>query len=161
MPELRLLSVVRWERYVPDLPGNRASPQPFHFQLNASMSKEQARELRHAMEPLEPAPDAAPVSPDERRKAKVARYAAALEPYVKLGPDPLSLDGQPVKSLLEYLDAMSQLEFEAYFYEVGWSLQRINSVEGLTAFFSERLSGGFTTTPAPSSGPAKDQRAGQ
>jgi hypothetical protein len=158
MPDLRLLSVTRWEKYVPDLPGNRNAPQPFHFELHATMTKEQSRALRQSLEPLETSDK--PQTPEEQRIAKVERYAKALEPYVKLGPNPLSMDEKPISNIHDYLDAMSRLEFEGYFHEMGWALQRINSVEGLTAFFSERLSGGFTTTAAQNK-EAATQRAGR
>lgn len=165
MPELNLTSVTRWQRYVPDLPGNREAKAPFYFELNASLTKEQLRAVRTKAEPL-PEPIGAgqappPMDPEASRQARVKRYAEAFTPYVRLGAEPLKLDGADILTLEQYLDAMSRLAFEGWFLEPGIALQHANSLGDLVGFFSERLSGGFTSTTAKSSGQAESQRAGR
>lgn len=160
MPNLKL--TVRWERYEPDLPGNRAtkdSPKghrPFYFQLAADMTKEQVRAMRTQVEALAELDEgkAAPGETADERDARLAAHAdevirqtsQVLAPYVKFGVEPLTIDGKSVATLEDYLHAVADIADQFYVNELTASLARVNTLYGVQNFFFERLSGGFAST---------------
>lgn len=174
MPDLT--NTVRWLEFLPDLLGNLDSPRPFYFKLNGSMSKEQLLALDAALgerSALPDLPELAKGANDERRaqhevlrkeRDEAARvevtkkYARALEPYVRLGDEPLSFDSKAVVSLLDYFDTVTrhlaglELLFEPY-----RALVNCNTLGVRGHFYSGRLSGGFTTTASRDSGARRGQ----
>lgn len=160
MPDLT--NTVRWVEYVPDLLGNRDAPVtahggPFYFLLHGSMSKEQLRALEdrigERIRTFEPLPDDATEEQKAARAAEfeaevVERYAQALEKFIRLGDEPLTVDGRRIDSLKAYLELTmgERLVGAGAFLEVVGALRAANTLSGQTSFSSGRLSGGFTST---------------
>ncbi len=166
MPDLT--NTVRWLEFLPDLLGNLDSPRPFFFKLNGSMSKEQLLALDAALEqrstlpelPAEATPEQKKEYDEAARLEVVKKYARALEPYVKLGDEPLSFDSKPVASLHDYFEVVTrhlaglELLFEPY-----RALVSANTLGVRGHFYSGRLSGGFTSTTSRNSGGRRSQTA--
>jgi hypothetical protein len=163
----------RWERFEPDLPGNRlaegeapSSRRPFYFELAAGMTKEQFRALQRCLDEADdfPAPpkDETPAAMEARMAAQLAeeckRTAAALAPYVRFGQEPLTFDGEAVTTLEQYLLAVSRFQSPVYFVEPSTALARLNTLSGAQALFFERLSGGFASTASRRNGSQRAAR---
>jgi hypothetical protein len=153
MPDLT--NTTRWVEYVPDLLGNRACERPFYFEVSGSLSRAQLDALRAAVSkrsaldpPGEGATDEAVKAYREATRLElVARYATALEPFIRLGDEPLTVEGVAIKTLADYLDfATSKLTGLATFTEPWQALLAANTMDARTPFFSAQLSGGFTFT---------------
>lgn len=164
MPDLS--NTIRWVEYPPDLLGNLEAERPFYFLLHGSLSKAEVRALREATSrkvgpelPAELPEDATEeqrvaraaeleAHSEETRKAIVARDAAALEPYVKLGEEPLTVDGKRIATLRDYFELVMSprlMGLNAYF-EVQKALIAANTMEPRVSFSSGRSSGGSTST---------------
>ena len=139
----------RWERFAPDIGNNRELEQPFYLELAVGLTKEQMTELRAKVTEA--------MSPDDRD----VRLAEALSAYVRLGAEPLLIDGKPVSTLQEYFATCATLVNAANLLEVPRAFAEANSFGGMSEVFFERLSGGFTSTAAQSNGKAGRQRAGR
>lgn len=156
MPDIKL--AVRWERYTPDLPGNRASDRPFYFELAADMTKLQFAAMQTDLQaaddfptpPKDETEEAALARVAEERAESIRRVAKVLTPYVRFGTEPISFGGEPCTTLERYLEVVATLQSREYFREVSAALARANMVSDVEVF-SERLSGGFTSTRAPRS----------
>lgn len=176
MPDLS--NTVRWLEYEPDLLGNRESARPFYFRLHGSMSKAQMKALADALAARgsAPEPEKLPEKPTDEQRAEhekameeynelaratlVAKYASALEPFVKLGEEPLSFDGQPVDTLRAYFDFVTvHLAGLEAFFEPYRALLNVNTLGAASGFFSGRLSGGFTSTGSRRSASPRSQKA--
>lgn len=152
MPNLK--TTIRWQRYEPALPGNREDKRPFYFEIAADLTKEQYRALQDELAKVDehPAPPdgETAVAAEERRRAEALesakRTAKALGPFVRFGAEPLTLDGEQVTTLEQYLVAMLRFQDLSFFAEVTSAVSRVNSLGGVQGFFSERLSGGFGST---------------
>lgn len=161
MPDIKLAP--RWVRYEPDLPTNRVtkdSPRghrPFYFELAADLSKTAYASIKAQLDAIDlmERPVRHDGESDEvfamRRAAHDDAVAHAtaetLGPYVKLGAEPITFGGgEPVKTLEEYLRVMQTYQNIVFFAEPAAALASVNSLSGERAFFSERLSGGLTST---------------
>lgn len=157
-----LTGTMRWLQYPPDLFGNRSLERPFYFDVAASLSKEQMRVLKAALTApaaaLEPLPvDATEEQRDARdetiRAEVVGRYAVAMEPFVKLGNEPLVIDGKRLGTLREYFDLVTtKVAGTGAFFEVSSALFDANTLSTDQLFRFGRPSGGFTSTTGPNSG---------
>lgn len=154
MAELKRLW--RWERFEPDLGDNRELERPFFLEIAVGLTKLQLQELRDALDQSRERPVPEGVSPAE---AHAAVLAELLEPYVRLGAEPLHANGKQVQSLGEYLALCAQLVDTANLMEVMLAVRQANSMSGEKSLFFERLSGGFTSMGSPRNGKAGNQRA--
>lgn len=160
MPDLT--NTVRWVEYAPDLLGNLDGDRPFYFLLNGSMSKEQLRAMNAALSAKVGPPKVAPLpddATDEQKAAHakamedfeaaiIARDAAALEPFVRMGDEPLTVDGKRINSLREYFELVMspRLVGLGAFMEVRQALVHANTMGPRVSFSSGRFSGGGTST---------------
>lgn len=155
MPNLR--TTVRWERYAPDLPGNRANKPPFYFEIAADLTKEQFISVQRDLEAVDEFPEPPKDETEEQALARVKleddervkRSAKALAPYVKMGVEPLTIDDVPIKSLEDYFAAVSKFQSKFFYREPASILGQLNNLGGDGGFFSARLSGGRSSTRAP------------
>lgn len=79
-------------------------------------------------------------------EALPAKAAELIGPYVKMGDEPLVYQGRPINTLEEYLRMLAEAPSLEGWTEIAVALGFANSIKGGSATFSERLSGGFTTT---------------
>lgn len=166
MPDLKRM--FEWRRWEPGLGGNRELPvnARFYFELGVGLTKVEIRALdkaihadvdlsdeRKAIEEL----GATEMTGEEKEAAlvvivakvdakKAAHLAAALEPYVRMGAEPLRLNGVDIKTVGDYLAAVASEEGEFHATELVQALRNLNKIEGTRELFSERLSGGTSTT---------------
>lgn len=164
MPDLT--NTVRWVEYPPDLLGNLDAERPFYFLLNGSMSKEQMRAMKDALAREcgpDPLPELAEDATEEQkaahkdatekwleevRQAVIARDAAALEPFIRFGDEPLTNEGKRITTLREYFELVTspRLVGMGAFLEVRRALGAANTMEPRVSFSSGRSSGGGTST---------------
>lgn len=167
MPDLT--STIRWVEYAPDLLGNKEADQPFYFLFHGSMSKAQINTLAAAMALPVSVPDLPDGATAEQRtdheaavsQAIIERDSAALEPYVKLGREPLFVDGARIETLRGYFEFVMgpRLASASAYEEVRRALLLANMMDYRVSFSSGRLSGGSTSTGSPRNGKAGSQTA--
>lgn len=148
------LSSKKWVRYEPSIPGNAELPeaQRFHLEVQAGLSVLEYSEASRAFFDV--------WSTGKRDDPELgAKLAAPLLPFVRLGKEPLTLNGAPVAGLAEYLHAFAQQVGAPLVVELigcfGWH----NSYEGQRVVFSVRSFGGSTGTASPQTEPAGSQAA--
>lgn len=156
MPNLD--SLIRWQPYAPDLGENRESKRPFYVELAVGLTKADLAQLGESVSALaeEPA-DAANENKgarteDEMRarlEADADTLARALTPWVRLGKEPLSVNGEAVDTLPKLLRLYTRISGGAVaMLELATALRFFNTAGGKTQLFFERLSGGsVSTTP--------------
>lgn len=166
----------RWERYAPELDGNDALERPFFFELACGLTRAELRKLdddvkqklsertRVAVEQLGPPPDDASETwaeqfADKVLTAQIEAVAEVIEPFVRLGSEPLTIAGKPIKTVREYLDAVAVVADQEALLEPLRALRRYNTLEGRQQLFSKRLSGGASSTRGPSAAKGSSQRA--
>lgn len=141
-----LKSRIRWKKWAPDVGENRSlDGGPVLFlelatDLTAAQLEAVAEQLVAAGEKVE--------TMDELRAAMVARFRAALEPYVRVHGGPHTVDGQPLATLADYLALVTQgagLGAD-HLRELHAALLSFNSVTGPDELFSLRSSGGARST---------------
>lgn len=93
-------------------------------------------------------------------QALAAHFERALTPVVRLGAEPLTVDGTAITTLRAYLDLIVKLGGQYNLRELASTVRGYNTLEGAKALFSERPSGGGSSTRAKSSA-AEAQRAGR
>jgi hypothetical protein len=126
------LTLAKWARYEPSIPGNADLPagERFYLELHAGMSTVAFGAL---LEALKDAKDAAAV-------------AAALSPSVRLGAVPLTLDGESVDTLEKYVAAISEQRGSPLLFELQERLVWFNSYGGTRELFCVRPFGGTAST---------------
>jgi len=126
------LTLSRWARYEPSIPGNSdlVVAERFHLELCAGMSTVAFGAL---LEALKDAKDAAAV-------------ATALSPSVRLGVVPLTLDGEAVDTLEKYVTAISEQRGSPLLFELQERLVWFNSYGGTRELFCVRPFGGTAST---------------
>lgn len=139
------LSLKRWARYEPGIPGNaELKPEErFYLEVQAGLSTVEVRSLFEQMPQTENA---------EAR-------AELLAKAVRLGRVPLRLDGADVSTLTDYCRAIESDRGQLLVTELLDMVLRANTYDGVREFFSARPSGGSASTPAPSGAPAGSQTA--
>jgi len=176
VPSLKL--EMRWEKYPPVVGDNDKLPVPFYFELACGLTRAQMRQLDLAVEKVFSVdvkaafasvsePDLEKLPKEERRaafaawqettavavlEAEIVGVSAALEPWVKMGAEPLNIDGQPIRTLEQYMRAVSQVADQAAMEEPLRALRAANSLGGAQVVFSKRPSGGSTGTRSPGNG---------
>lgn len=146
------LSLKQEVRYVPNIPGNRALPEAeqISFSITAGLT---TMELTAFNKSVLSAANMPP--PDDATTEQAGQYVAALNTalasvlgsVVKVNPTNTTIEGVNVSTVLDYLGALDQRPG-------GWLLtgelinevRRVNSLGGQRALFSERSSGGTTST---------------
>lgn len=148
------LSSKKWVRYEPSIPGNAELPeaQRFYLEVQAGLSVLEYSEASKAFVDV--------WSAGKRDDPEVGtKLATPIEAFVRLGKEPLTLNGAPVTSLAEYLQAFAQQVGAPLLVELigcfGWH----NSYEGQRVVFSVRSFGGSTGTASTPTEPAENQAA--
>jgi len=161
-----LSSLIRWQQYQPDIGENRSLARPFFVEIAVGLTKPNLQALSDVSEPplLPPRDESAPaVTPEELEAALQARVdalAAALAPYVRMGTEPLSVDGVAVDTLPKLLKLYTGLAAgPVALLELPSAVRWFNTAGGATQLFFERLSGGFASTTPGNTGRAGSQRA--
>jgi len=137
-----LTRTYRWERFEPHLGDNLELPagRRFYLELASGLSKAQLEAFgmahREAMK--------------ETPEASVAPTAKALESYVRLGAEPLVVDGQPVDTLEKYVGLCFSTPGLFNLVELTNTLAEFNSLGGTFSHFSAWRSGGVSGTRAQS-----------
>jgi hypothetical protein len=90
---------------------------------------------------------AGPADPVAQSEARAEKLAAALSDIVRIGPEPLTVNGQAIDSLPKLFRLYAQLSAGAMaMLEVATALRHFNSAGGTVQLFFERLSGGSIST---------------
>lgn len=138
------LSMSAWVRFEPAIPGNLDLPQPerFFLELPAGLPKVRLAALAEEM----------------RSAADRTQLAASIAAVIRLGSVPLVLDGAPVSSPQEYLEAIIGQAGTPLLEAMQDRLLELNSFGGARELFSGRPSGGTGTTPDPNAAQKTDVR---
>lgn len=161
MPSLD--NAFKWVRYEPDLGGNRQLPeaQRFFLEVACGLTKLQLERLYEQL---------GEKSKDRQTEGKTleelfTEYAADLSDvlgcFVRMGKEPLKLNGAEVKTLADYLEVAVRQHGQPLVTELFTAVRTANSVEGTRELFSGRHSGGFTFTGEPSAEQDESPRAGR
>lgn len=144
------LSLSKWVRYEPSIPGNLELPaaERFYLEVHAGLTVEQFETMRA------PGPDG------ETFEEARHRLATHLAGVVRLGAATLVLDGRPVEAVADYISAILCQSGQPLYQELLDKVRSCNSWEGTREVFSVRLSGSTASTPARSNG-AGTQTAAQ
>jgi hypothetical protein len=154
-------NLIRWQEFKPDLGENRRLKKPFHVLLAVGLSKLDLQRLMDSLEALKQKPpeegeaqtSAPELSEEQAANAAAEKLAAALAPFVKLGSEPLTVNGEAIDTLAKLLKLYAQLPAGgAATLELAWALRYFNGIGGQSELFFERLSGGVAGT-------GQDQRA--
>ncbi len=139
-----LTRTYRWLRYIPDLGDNRELPKPFYLELTSGLTK---LALAGFYERLRVWSE----EKHEGAEAFVEATTALLSPHVRMGAEPLSLEGRPITTLREYIAMGLDVLGESPVLELVRMVREYNELgEGPKLVFFERPSGGTSTTPIPS-----------
>ena len=127
------LSLNKWARYEPSIPGNLDLPaaERFYLLVNASM----------------PAIDFESIVSDIRSAKNDSDLAAALSRAVRMGDVPLTIDGRPVLNSQSYLELVLSHRGAPLWSELQERVMTLNSFEGVRELFFVRPSGGTVSTP--------------
>ncbi len=153
-----------FERFVPNLGNNRALPphDQLALLLATGMTKVDliafGKGLSEAFkaEPLEP--PAAGLTPEAHAEAlatlRLDRRSEVLAeqwaPYAKLERGGHSIEGRAVSTLRDYVRALGEQRGMYGILELRTEVQRLNSIEGTAALFSDAPSGSSASTGDPS-----------
>lgn len=152
MPDLKRLW--SWARFEPSIGDNLELPvgKRFFLELAVGLTKVELdawqADLKAAVED----------KPDATFHGRLAR---AYERFVRLGSEPLSLNGQPIATLEEYFAALWEQPGAFLLQELGQQLVWLNSFDGARGLFSVRHSGGSISTGAQSVVKGTPQTAGR
>jgi len=83
---------------------------------------------------------------EKRDAAYAAKLSVAWAPFARLAPGDHHINGQPLKSLANYLHFVRSQAGRYNFIEIQDEVTRLNSVEGSRALFSDAPSGGRSST---------------
>lgn len=140
------LSTKQWVRYEPNIPGNLELPvaERFYLEVRAGLSTLELQAMRSGVAEV--------VAKDA--ESRHVELAAKLDGVVRMGAEPLSLEGVPVEGLAGYLAAVSTQVGMPLVTELFTKVNELNSWDGVRALFSVRPSGGGTGTASTSTEPA-------
>lgn len=141
------LSLQKWARYEPSIPGNLELPEAERFYLEVAAALPVVR--------FQALVEQASEAKDE------ATAISAVSEVVRLGKVPLVLDGVEVATLAEYLAAITAQRTMPLWNELTERLVHFNTYAGIRELFSARPSGGTASTPAPNTAPVGPQTAGR
>lgn len=175
---MELTKRFHWERYEPNIGDNLAAPpgERLWFELAVGMSFLDLKEFNRIPGTLRDS--AAPVSKPssetsedinahfEKTRAEANDKAADIlsagwAPFVRLGSGSHSVDGKPLTGLRDYLRFIIEQPGVYNIGELSKEMNRLNSVNGTRALFSEPPSGGSTSTPRPLAAPGGSQTGGR
>lgn len=148
------LSSKKWVRYEPSIPGNAELPeaQRFYLEVQAGLSVLEYSDASKTFFDVW-----STIKRDDPQLG--AKLAEPLAPFVRLGKEPLTLNGEPVVDLASYIQTFAQTIGAPLLVELigcfGWH----NSYEGQRVVFSVRSFGGSTGTASPQTEPAENQPA--
>ena len=151
------LSLKRWVRYEPALPGNAELPveQRFYLEVLVGLSTLEWEGMRKAFTAAwrklatENTPDS----------GAGAALAAAVEGFVRFGKEPLTLETGPVTDVAGYLQALAEQHASPLLTELFECLLWHNGYEGKRVVFSVRSFGGAPGTTSTKTEPAENQTA--
>jgi|GEM_PF-7118872 len=153
MPDLSRLH--RWEKYVPNLGENRSLENPFYLEIASSLSKQEYTDFMDRWGRVKEK-----LSESEEDPAKAAEaFVWIVGDTVRLGSEPLSIQGKPITDLKSYFEAVLGLAGTYNIHEMLGVIARFNSVEGTRELFYEQASGGSFFTASPKTGKAGGQKA--
>lgn len=134
------LSLAAWEKYVPTLGDNKTQERPFFLMVKSGLTRTQFEGLLEKVGEFRNKKDNSP-------EALVGLFGD----LVKLGDEPLSVDGEPIKDLLGYMRLVASQVATPLLVEMVGAIRHFNSVEGVQEAFFARLSGGqaFIASTAP------------
>lgn len=139
------LSLSKWSRYEPSIPGNIELPEAERFFLEVAAGLSVV-ELQAVFAEL-------------KASSGDAGIAKALEPVVRLGSVPLVLNGAPVASVGEYVVTVAGQCGFPFLTELQNRIAHCNSYGGTREVFFGRPSGGTASTPGTSTEPGSVQTA--
>jgi len=144
MPDI---SIDRWERLEPRLGNNLTQPQAkrFYLEVNASLTKAQLVAFQDAQVA---AMNASNDAKDFSRSVKP--MTDALAPFVRMGAEPLLVDGKPVATLEQYVELCLSMAGLFNLLEMTRTVREYNELGGTFAHFSKWRSGGDFGTRAQS-----------
>lgn len=132
------LQLWKWKQYLPNLGGNLDEEKPFFLRLKSGLPK--AEFVAWA---------------DRWGKAiaseSVEEITAVLGEVTEMGSEPLTVNGQPISALRDYVElAMAQSNY-ALILEVGEAFGAFNrfGTETQVDFSARRSGGSFSTPTAP------------
>lgn len=127
MPDL---SAQTWERCPPNLGDNRKQERPFYFLVRANLTIAERDSYVDRLSSLIGSKDTTP-----------EKLAELLGEFIRMGDEPLTVDGKPIASLLDYLHLLNTLAGTPLVNELfGW-VPYVNSMEGARDRFFEQRSG--------------------
>ena len=143
----------RWERFEPHLGNNLELPpkQRFYLEVASGLSKAQLEAFGKAHQ----------AALKGTMEESVGPMAAELAPYVRLGAEPLIVDGQAIDTLEKYVGLVLGAVGLFNLIEVTQAVVDFNSINGSFSHFSAWRSGGTSGTRAGSAAPATAQTGGQ
>ena len=115
----------RWALYAPSIGNNKELERPFYLRLKADLPQGRLDEFF------------------QKLRQGGEDWHQAFDGLVEMGDEPLSLDGRPIEDVQSYLQAIATTPL---LHELVGALQFHNSLNGVAASFSERLSGTSPTT---------------
>ncbi len=150
MPELK--QCWRWERVVPDLGDNRDLDTPFYYEVKAGLSIVERQAFRDGLSSLN--------TEGKGEEEVVKTYADFFGQYIRLGKEPLVVEGKPIETLADYIRLVVGIGGMSNFHELIGSVNYFNSLEGGRRLFYERLSGGTAFTGSRNNGKASGRMGG-
>lgn len=129
----------RWQPYVPEIGENRDLEKPFFLEVAVGLTREKVDELARLGSELmgkKYEPDSLDQQLDDLTKM--------FEPFVRLGAEPLLVNGEAVKDLRGYLALCAKMPDLVNILELPMAVRMANTLGGTQELFFERLSGGFS-----------------
>lgn len=142
----------RWVRLEPELGDNRKLPEAkrFFLEVAAGLTKDQMQALFEGLAEKTKTRNVEGKEMEDIFREYAADLAAAFGPFVRMGSEPLRINGAEVKTLADYFGVGVRQKAQPIITELFAAVRTANSVEGTRELFSGRHSGGFTFTGEPS-----------
>lgn len=166
------LSRIKWLRFEPDIGENLSLPveERFYLEIPRGLTKEQVAAFHSGFFPKMELIDTdklegeAKLTAEKSNKAMLATLGPsridALEPHLRLGKVPLTIDGgEPLTTVRQYLELFVDQTSLYQLLELSRELTRANSMEGTLELFSARPSGGSSSTADQSNARGETRKA--
>lgn len=142
MPDLS--SVHRWRRLVPEIGDNQTQPKPFFLEVAEGVTNARMAEFAAARKALAEAKDGKgkPLPNEEL----VPYMKAVVDGLVRMGSEPLSLNGKKIETVDDYLLICACSANFFLWFELAGTIDKMNSIPGGAELFWLRQSGSTPTT---------------
>lgn len=131
----------RWRRLVPDIGDNLKAAKPFFLEVAEGVTNDRMERLLSGDKAI------VKESAAKTREELAGVMAQVVDGLVRLGTEPLTINGEKVETVEQYLLIAARSSNCYLWFELVGTLIQLNTLAGGMELFWQRQSGGTSTTP--------------